>query len=918
MSTTCAKIPDECHGCGCCAYGHYRKCENTGYCNNGCENGYWGERCYYRCMYSNCLRCARNNGYYCECRTGYYGFDCESWCGTNCETCDKTKGCLSCKGSYWGKTCNDKCRGNCDVCWKSDGHCSSCVKGYWGRFCFDECGSQCKTCNILSGCTKCNKGYYGSKCENYCGDNCLSCDTKLGCTTCDRGYYGPACMCDANCVQCDNLKGCTSCKPRYYSNKGVCQECVLGCTCTNSQNCIGCIKGYFLESNLCSPCPYNCISCTTSAQCTSCTDGRFGNICQCSLGCLRTCNHADGYCKCKEGWAGDRCDTCDDIYFGNMCSEPCRSSCLSCTGDLNCQRCKPGRYGDYCQHKCGKGCINGSCDTKLGSCQCKNNKFIKSKASGYCHECVPGQYGPMCEQSCPKMYNTCENETNCVSCNDGYFGESCKKTCPDGCKSNTCIKKDGSCLTCKHGYYGKSCGSTCPELCQVCDHYDSCSECKAGYSNTQKQCTCRTDICVNSVGCDSCTNISYYANDNECCLGSIDNCVSFTKTFDNIHCKICRKGYFPHYNGQCKTCNSQCVDSECDPSSGRCLHGCTQGYWNQTCDDECDPECLSCDHADGLCSQCKNNTKYGPFCTMECNNTCENSMCDINGNCTNGCITNTFGKHCENTCDEHCTPNENKTICSEKTGMFIETEAGKQNWPIAALGVGIAGGVVVLAAIVVVELFFLRRRRVNLKIKSKANEKEPENLLEMYPNMNNGRTTRAKNPKGDTDNFHSVTVIGIPNYQSPPTRSGNERTPILTEDNLEIDEDDASAKETAVIFEDNGGFYYNNAEEISKIKLHVTDLPEYVHNLCFKDLEEEFQNIPYGLVKAYGVSQTKLNMHKNRDSEGEMHILLHWKTKCEQYWPDFYQRKMFGDIKVVCNDEKLYADFIWRHFTLYK
>ncbi|WAR16689.1 PTPRC-like protein [Mya arenaria] len=42
------------------------------------------------------------------------------------------------------------------------------------------------------------------------------------------------------------------------------------------------------------------------------------------------------------------------------------------------------------------------------------------------------------------------------------------------------------------------------------------------------------------------------------------------------------------------------------------------------------------------------------------------------------------------------------------------------------------------------------------------------------------------------------------------------------------------------------------------------------------------------------------------------------KTKCEQYWPDFYQRKMFGDIKVVCNDEKLYADFIWRHFTLSK
>ncbi|WAR16688.1 TENX-like protein, partial [Mya arenaria] len=657
---TCAQIPDECQGCGCCAYGNYRKCDNNGNCNNGCQDGYWGDKCYKKCKYNNCFRCARNNGYHCECRTGYYGFDCESWCGTNCA------------------------------------------------------------------------GYYGNVC------------TKT-----------------------------------------------------------------------------------------------------CSVGCMSTCNQIDGSCTCKAGWAGDRCDTCADIY---MCNEQCRSSCLTCTGDLNCQLCKPGYYGDYCQYICGKGCINDSCD-------------INSE-SGYCTECVSGKYGLMCEQRCPKMCNTCENETYCRSCNEGYFGESCKKSCPDGCRGNTCRKKDGSCFTCKPGYFGKNCGSKCPESCQVCDQYDSCSECKAGYSNTQKQCTCRTDICVESEGCNSCTNISYYANANECCLCSIDNYVSCTKTIYNINCKTCRRGYFLHLNGQCKKCNSQCINNECDPSSGRCLQGCTLWYWNQTCDKVCDPECVSCNQTDGLNSQCKNNTKYGPFCTMECNNTCKNSMCDINGNCTNGCITNTFGKQCENTCDEHCTPNENKTICSEKTGMcfygcqteykgriFIETEAGKQNWPIAALGVGIAGGVVVLAAIVVVGLFFLRRRRVNLKIKSKANEKEPENLLEMYPNVNNGRTTRAKNPKGDTDNFHSVTVIGIPNSQSPPTnRSGNERTPILTEDNLEIDEDDASAKETAVIFEENGGFYYNNAEEISKIKLHVTDLPEYVHNLCFKDLEKEFQKIPYGLM----------------------------------------------------------------------
>ncbi|WAR16755.1 PTPRS-like protein, partial [Mya arenaria] len=372
------------------------------------------------------------------------------------------------------------------------------------------------------------------------------------------------------------------------------------------------------------------------------------------------------------------------------------------------------------------------------------------------------------------------------------------------------------------------------------------------------------------------------------------------------------------------------------------------------------------------------------------NNTCENSMCDINGICTNGCIANTFGKQCENTCDEYCTQNGNKTICSEKTGMFFTAakpntrgdfvlkllkQKRKTKLFNSSTWCWYCRRSLVLAAIVVVGLFLIRRRRVNLRIESKAHEKEPEIFLEMYAKVNNGSTTREENPKRDTDNFHSVTVIRPPNYQSPPTnRFGNEKTPILTEDNLEIDEDDASARESAIIFEENGGFYFNNAEEISKIKLNVTDLPEYVHNLCFKDLEEEFQKIPYGLVKAYGVSQTNLTCTKIDDDTrvlvrgGETDYInasfidgfkrrnayiatlgpmtkqlgdfgqfwrMVWqqkvekivmvtnlvegkKTKCEQYWPDHYQRNMFGDIKVVCKDEKLYKDFIWRNFTLFK
>ncbi|XP_052762812.1 receptor-type tyrosine-protein phosphatase C-like [Mya arenaria] len=219
-------------------------------------------------------------------------------------------------------------------------------------------------------------------------------------------------------------------------------------------------------------------------------------------------------------------------------------------------------------------------------------------------------------------------------------------------------------------------------------------------------------------------------------------------------------------------------------------------------------------------------------------------------------------------------------------------------------------------------------------------------------------------------------------YQiSPQQNYEKEDMSILTEDNLEIDDEDFCAREFTNMFEEKGGVYYNNAREISKLKLTVADLPEYVQNLSVKGLEEEFQNVPYGLVKPYEVSQIKLNMHRNRYKGiypyDDTRVVVHggdtdyinasyidgfrkrnayiaalgpmakqlgdfgqfwrmvWqqkvekivmvtnfvegeKTKCEQYWPDHGQRKLYGDIEVVCKVERLYADFIWRQLTLSK
>ncbi|XP_052805472.1 receptor-type tyrosine-protein phosphatase S-like isoform X2 [Mya arenaria] len=309
------------------------------------------------------------------------------------------------------------------------------------------------------------------------------------------------------------------------------------------------------------------------------------------------------------------------------------------------------------------------------------------------------------------------------------------------------------------------------------------------------------------------------------------------------------------------------------------------------------------------------------------------------------------------------------------SGIFCPQEADKQTSSKASLGLGIGGGVVVLSVIVIAGLFFIQQRRVSLRNKNTTPVREPENLSVFYATVSKRRASQEEYANRDTNNLHFVNTVENHTYQSPPPkRFVKERTPIFPEDNVEIDEDDGFSREIAVVFSENCRVHYKNAN-----KVHVADLAEYVHTLFLKDIEGEFQTIPYGLAKAYEVSQMKLNMHKNRyrniypydDTRvlvrgGETDYInasyidgfrkrnayiatlgpmakqlgdygqfwrMVWqqkvekivmmtklkdekKTLCEQYWPDQHQSKLYGNIEVVCKVEKLYADFIWRHFTL--
>ncbi|WAR16752.1 PEAR1-like protein [Mya arenaria] len=840
----------KCWYCGCCADGQDPICTYN-YCQHGCINGQSGSYCDRKCSSEHCVKCHRSDVNYClECNSGFYGSRCE-YCGTNCADCMQT-GCQSCVDGYWGQTCYKKCREHCLTCQKRNGACISCKPGYHGHWCDSRCGDRCLKCDKLNGnCIACENEFWGDTCIA-CGNNCKICNQSHGCLECNVGFYGKTCdtYCGLHCQMCDISYNCSECRPGYYKYNNNCEECQLkqnGCTCTSGVQCSGCVDGYFLNDQFCSKCPDHCTTCkkssSSSSLCFSCTSGWFGQTCQywCSDYCTNgICDENNAVCRCSQNYKGETCDQCAD-----------------------------GRFGEICEHNCSLGCESGNCTREIGFCLCK------SGWSGQrCDTCTNDYFGDNCDFKCEPNCVSCNGHFDCQSCMAGKYGTVCQLTCPKGCLEDICDISDGSCHSCKDGYFGTHCNNTCPQKCQTCDVNGQCLTCKSGSLSLQSQCNCRIDMCVNEQVCNSCKNSSFFVDSGECCPCDIAECLSCAKINDSVICRICNGGFFSSKRGRCLKCYSICNEHACNSSTGKCQRGCTDGYWSDTCEEDCDPECKSCRQVDGLCTTCMDSTKHGSHCNLACSATCMNSVCDIDGYCSNGCILNTFGKQCENACDAHCISNRDSTVCSEQTGMcligcdpgyrgevcpeaystnkVIETKTEKQTTTpsIATLGGGIGGGIVALSAIVILALF-LHRRKGNFSNKIETPEKEPENIATLYATVNKGRFYRAEYANGDTDNLHSVTIIDNHNNQSPPpTCSDKERAPILTEDNLEIDENDASAGKTAGIFEDNCGVYYNNAKEVRKLKVMVADLPEH--------------KLPYGLVKPYEVSQTKLNMHRNR------------------------------------------------------
>ncbi|XP_067660089.1 scavenger receptor class F member 1-like [Haliotis asinina] len=265
------------------------------------------------------------------------------------------------------------------------------------------------------------------------------------------------------------------------------------------------------------------------------------------------------------------------------------------------------QYGNHCLRSndpkpcmyCERGWFGEDCRRNCPTC---DNSGC-DRHTGICVHCADGLYSESCSLECPTNCRKsndnkvhCERTTgHCVeACNSGWWGDKCNKRCSDNCLRSECFFYDGSCAWgCKDGWTGGMCTENCPEECALnkCSQHGKCSfGCKKGFfgETCERRCS------------DKCRNNNCYFD-------------------DTIHYTVCRDG-------------------------------CGDGFRSAYCNESCPTGCRRCKQHTGECSLCESG-HWGVQCDKSCS-TCTNSLCDISGECTEGCQAGYHG----HMCDRHCQP----------------------------------------------------------------------------------------------------------------------------------------------------------------------------------------------------------------------------------------------------------------------
>ncbi|XP_078328383.1 uncharacterized protein LOC111113170 [Crassostrea virginica] len=498
----------------------------------------------------------------------------------------------------------------------------------------------------------------------------------------------------------------------------------------------------------------------------------------------------------------------------------------------------------------------------------------------------------------------------------GYYGESCTSECPKNCQEGHCHITEGTCLGCLPGYIGSKCNTECTNNKYGQDCRQSCGNCTKGEHCNHVNGSCPNG-CVEGV------------------MG--ENC----KT-------VCLDG---NYGANCaEMCSINCGDPQkCDRKTGECKDGCQIGWKKPLCKERCDT---------GL---------FGQDCKEKCGKCVMGDACDhVNGrclngcdpgyqglNCTEGCSWGTYGFNCNETCQSNCSGN---VSCDAITGICPQNKeregrGGDAMAVVAGVFVPLLNFTALIASFMLFERVQKQAHWNDLRLKggqrgiTRAEVIGNSNLPDFIEN--NGGDAKKASLHDTTNHKSTKKLLSV---------SSTSRKHDVT--------DDDNNKESTV-------------KQEKVLDILVSDLPDVIAKKTDEYFNQEFSSLPSGEQHPCDVGKRKEHRTKNRfaltfpydhsrvvlrengDSDyinasyihdidkANMYIATQGPTqhtlndfwamiwqenvtqivmltnlqegvrvKCKKYWPNYEQETCFGNLSIKNVDEKEYAFYIKRTFSV--
>jgi len=510
----------------------------------------------------------------------------------------------------------DACVCKCNDGYNNDngnaGQCDGCKNGYYREQ--DLPQAECKLCSVHDHCnshaSRVDSNSDRLSCRCTCesaweGDACETCDTtryemgtaKPFCDKCKTGHinFGPPQ--DANsCVKCEVGNDCGGRANSVTTNTAQ-TKCECDCfTKYEGDMCERCAEGYIGFPD--------CRECTIAGDCVAANTESVT-----SSGDRNTCQ-----CTCKKGFAGPRCDECDEGHINY-------DTCTECTSAAHCNNRASGEHFDGTPAKVETDGGKTKC-----VCTCKNKyegetcDTCPAEYEGDCDKCVNGGIYPECGQC--TIAEHCTGHADKVEAAPGNTG--CICTCTPPWKGEKCDECESpwdpatGCTKCIPGYVPDATGNSC-RMCSITDDCNDNSDevdsdgltceckakdpdeyCTAGANGIERQqdgsCKCGTGQ-PGYTGVCPCGDVSaspYYCwHYGGHCRGMWGgaNCGTCNQRYNATRgCGYCNNGYvgFPRCRecNQNSDCGSRAVAVESDEDNTYCRCSCQAGFrweWGVGC-----------------------------------------------------------------------------------------------------------------------------------------------------------------------------------------------------------------------------------------------------------------------------------------------------------------------------------------------